>query len=58
MRVTLALATVAAIVLVAWGQILNIVDLITGYATMTTNELVIRGLGLFVAPVGAWMGWF
>lgn len=54
----IALAWLVFIVLLAWGQILNIFDLVTGYATMATNELVLRGIGLFVAPLGAWFGWF
>lgn len=35
--------------------IMNIVEM---FGDITTNELIIRAIGIFVAPAGALMGWF
>lgn len=37
------------------GWIMNIVEM---FGDITTNELIIRAIGIFVAPAGALMGWF
>lgn len=37
------------------GWIMNIVAM---FGDITTNELIIRAIGIFVSPAGALMGWF
>lgn len=59
-------AVVALGALVAWimlcigvavGWIMNIVDL-AGMAVITGGEGILRIVGIFVFPLGAFMGWF
>ena len=52
--ITIAVAVVAA----ACGWVMNIVTLIIGGDTMMTRELVMRFGGIFIAPVGAVLGYF
>ena len=37
------------------GWIMNIVEM---FGDITTNELIIRAIGIFIAPAGALMGLF
>ncbi|UUT40940.1 hypothetical protein [Salmonella phage GSP032] len=37
------------------GWIMNIVAM---FGDISTNDLIIRAIGIFVAPAGALMGWF
>ena len=55
-----ALAVYAAIILVvAWGWILNILALVDlGMDNLVTIEGILRVGGVFVAPVGAVLGFF
>lgn len=37
------------------GWIMNIVAM---FGEISTNELIIRAIGVFIAPAGSIMGWF
>lgn len=52
------IAWLAFLLFVFWGWVLNIFDLITGWASMDIVEVVIRIAGLFVPILGAIFGWF
>ncbi len=54
----LIISYIVVIALCIWGQILNVFDLLTGYASMAGGELILRIVGLFIAPIGIFMGWF
>lgn len=41
-----------------WGYILNIVSVWNGSFTPLTGEMVLRVIGIFVAPLGAIVGYF
>lgn len=43
---------------IAAGWILNLIDIIHSIAGPLTTLLVLRIVGLFVAPLGAILGWF
>lgn len=46
---------IALLVAAVIGWIMNIVAM---FGDLTTNELIIRAVGVFIAPAGAIMGWF
>ena len=39
------------------GWTMNVVQIITGYDAMTTNLLIVKAVGVFLAPLGAIMGY-
>lgn len=58
MRNLAALSLLALIFVVVWGQLINIFDLVTGFALMNGGELILRIVGLFIPIIGAYFGWF
>ncbi|WP_287248886.1 hypothetical protein [Mesorhizobium sp.] len=54
---TLALLYLAFIVTVVTGWVMNIVDIIN-YTGPMGGEFVLRVVGIFLAPLGAFMGLF
>jgi hypothetical protein len=52
------IAWLAFLFFTTWGCLLNIVDLITGWASMDGVEVAIRIAGLFIPVLGAFFGWF
>jgi len=59
MKATLGFAGLAIIVLLVTGWFMNIykVFAVDVSGTNTTNALIIRGVGVFVPPLGAIEGW-
>lgn len=50
--------TVSVVVLAIFGYLMNIYKLFNLIGTAETVEAIIRGIGLFVAPLGAIFGYF
>lgn len=51
------IALIAGLVTIAYGWIINIVQLVQIGETYTTIVVVVKVVGIFVPPVGVVMGW-
>ena len=50
------LGVFALFLLLGIGWVMNIMSLIS--STEATGLMIARGIGIFVAPLGAFLGWF
>lgn len=44
--------------LLIWGWILNIIDICQSNLDNITGLIVVKIIGIFIFPVGSFMGWF
>lgn len=51
-------AWLSVVVLILWGWVLNIMTLVAMDSVLDTGVGVVRLIGIFIAPLGAVMGWF
>lgn len=46
------------LLLIASGWVMNIIDLVQLESIVFCGEHIMRIIGIFIAPIGAFMGWF
>ena len=57
MKKTFALVYLATIIIIMYGWLLNIYEIFL-MTSVTTGEGILRVLGIFMAPLGAVLGYF